>query len=344
MDRPESSAAASRRVERSRLRRRRTGPSLARAPRVCSEHAGDNGKCGRKGKGATDVQSQAFKRHAATNKHKLAMQRQNNLLQAATRQPHIDHHHAAVDVEKERAMALLDALLFNCQSNEPMEAWVRLVKYLAKRGVHGFPKKAYGSYYSAYGFGEFTQATTTWLGTTQMDHIRARPYLGLSCDESTDRCRGKHLIVYATFVKNGVVVTEFLTLLTVDRADAASLLALLLSYLGAIGIDLNRITGINTDGAAVITGVRNGLVARLRTRIRHLVSCHCIAHREALAAKDAADSLPQFGMVDAFTRWLAEFLGRSGPWHQCFLDLQETFCQTSLELQGIFNVRRLSRD
>ncbi|GJP32803.1 hypothetical protein CLOM_g17407 [Closterium sp. NIES-68] len=231
------------------------------------------------------------------------MQRQNNLLQAATRQPHIDHHHAAVDVEKERAMALLDALLFNCQSNEPMEAWVRL-----------------------------------------MDHIRARPYLGLSCDESTDRCRGKHLIVYATFVKNGVVVTEFLTLLTVDRADAASLLALLLSYLGAIGIDLNRITGINTDGAAVITGVRNGLVARLRTRIRHLVSCHCIAHREALAAKDAADSLPQFGMVDAFTRWLAEFLGRSGPWHQCFLDLQETFCQTSLELQGIFNVRRLSRD
>ncbi|CAI7849293.1 unnamed protein product, partial [Closterium sp. NIES-53] len=64
---------------------------------------------------------------------------------------------------------------------------------------------------------------------------------------------------------------------------------------------------------------------------------------EALAAKDAAESLPEFGMVDSFIRWLSTYLGSSGPWHQRFLDLQEVFTQTNLELQGINDVRWLSR-
>ncbi|CAI7869589.1 unnamed protein product [Closterium sp. NIES-54] len=157
------------------------------------------------------------------------------------------------------------------------------------------------------------------------------------------RCRGKHLIIYVTYIHDGAVVTEFFALLTVDRADAASLVGLLLSHVNAVGIDLRRIMGISTDGASVMVGSKNGLVARLRTRIPHLVSCHCIAHREALAAKDAAESLPEFGMVDSFIRWLSTYLGSSGPWHQRFLDLQEVFTQTNLELQGINDVRWLSR-
>ncbi|CAI5503719.1 unnamed protein product [Closterium sp. Naga37s-1] len=48
-------------------------------------------------------------------------------------------------------------------------------------------------------------------------------------------------------------------------------------------------------------------------------------------------------MVDSFIRWLSTYLGSSGPWHQRFLDLQEVFTQTNLELQGINDVRWLSR-
>ncbi|CAI7876703.1 unnamed protein product [Closterium sp. NIES-53] len=64
---------------------------------------------------------------------------------------------------------------------------------------------------------------------------------------------------------------------------------------------------------------------------------------EALAAKDAAEALPEFDMVDSLIRSVAEHLGRSGPWHQRFLSLQEVFTATNLELQGIHNVRWLSR-
>ncbi|CAI7909871.1 unnamed protein product [Closterium sp. NIES-53] len=194
-----------------------------------------------------------------------------------------------------------------------------------------------------YGFGELTQSIATWLQTTQLEKILASPYIGISCDESTDRCRGKLLILFVTFIRDHRLVTEFMALLMVEKADAASLLQLLLSHVQACGVDLRRIVGISTDGASVMMGSRSGLVARLRLRIPHLISCHCIAHREALAAKDAADSMPVFGMIDSTIRAIAEHLGRSGPWHQRFMDLQEVFSQTFLELQGIHNVRWLSR-
>ncbi|CAI7912729.1 unnamed protein product [Closterium sp. NIES-53] len=167
--------------------------------------------------------------------------------------------------------------------------------------------------------------------------------MGISLDESTDRVHGKHLIIYATFFKNTTVVTEFLTLITVDCRDAASLTSAVVQYLTAIGVDLQKISGISTDGASVMTGKNNGVVERLRMRIPHLASIHCIAHREALAARDAADAVPELCMVDDVVRAFAEHIGRSSVHYQIFQNLQQIFCHTYLEAQGIQAVRWLSR-
>ncbi|CAI7781041.1 unnamed protein product [Closterium sp. NIES-53] len=292
---------------------------------ICTEHAGYAGLCRRGGKGATDVQTQAFKRHAATTKHKEAFKHQEKLLSEAARQPWINGDNLARNTEKERVIKLLDSLIFVTKQDAPIELWVNLVRYLAS-----------------------------------LKHILSSPFLGVTCDESTDRCRGKHLIIFATFIRENRVVTEFLALLTVEKGDAASLLSVFLPHLQALGIDLARIFGMSTDGASVMMGKNNGVVARLRLRIPHLVSSHCIAHslcsctvllrfvfccelREALAAKDATKALLKFEMVDSLLRQVAEHLGSSGPWHQRFMSLQEVFTATNLELQGIHQVRWLSR-
>ncbi|CAI7748864.1 unnamed protein product [Closterium sp. NIES-54] len=138
------------------------------------------------------------------------------------------------------------------------------------------------------------------------------------------------MIIFATFIRE-------------NRVVAASLLYVFVSHVQALGIELAKIAGMSTDGASVMMGSKNGLVARLRLRIPHLVSSHCIAHREALAAKDAADAIPEFDMVDGLICQVAEYLGRSSPWHQRFSELQELFTATNLELQGIHQVRWLSR-
>ncbi|CAI5526901.1 unnamed protein product [Closterium sp. Naga37s-1] len=112
-----------------------------------------------------------------------------------------------------RTVALLDSLLFISRSDAPMGMWVKLVRYLSEKGVQGFHKRGYGTYYTT----------------------------------------------------------------------------------------------------------------------------------EALAAKTAAEKIPAFNVIDTVIRTVAEHLGRSGPWHQQFMGLQEVFTSTSLELQGIHAVRWLSR-
>ncbi|CAI7905627.1 unnamed protein product [Closterium sp. NIES-54] len=165
----------------------------------------------------------------------------------------------------------------------------------------------------------------------------------ISLDESTDRVHGKHLILYATFFKRTYVVTEFLTLFTVDRADAASLTSAVVQYLTGIGVNLQKISSVASDGANVMVGKNKGVVTRLQMRIPHLASTHCIAHREALVANDAANAVPELGMIDNVVRAFAEHIGRSSVHYQKFHELQHIFCQTNLEAQGIHEVRWLSR-
>ncbi|CAI7867640.1 unnamed protein product [Closterium sp. NIES-53] len=153
--------------------------------------------------------------------------------------------------------------------------WVKQVRYLAEKGVQGFPKKGYGTYYTT----ELTQGIATWLQTTQLEHVLSSPFIGILIDESTDRCSGKHKILLITFIHDNKLVTEFMALLTVEKADATSLLGVLLSHLQAVGVDLQRIAGISTDGENVMMGNNSGLTTRLRLRIPHLVSSHCITHR-----------------------------------------------------------------
>ncbi|CAI7916321.1 unnamed protein product [Closterium sp. NIES-54] len=132
---------------------------------------------------------------------------------------------------------------------------------------------------TSYGFKESLRATSAYLQETQRLHLLESPWMSLSLDESTDRIHGKHLIIYVTYLKKRAVVNEFLTLITVDRADTASLSSTVVQYLTGIGVDLQKVTGIATDGASVMVGKNNGVVARLRMRIPHLASTHSIAHR-----------------------------------------------------------------
>ncbi|CAI5513020.1 unnamed protein product [Closterium sp. Naga37s-1] len=122
-------------------------------------------------------------------------------------------HPKAQDLEMMQVSSLVDSLYFMGKSNEPMDSWIRLVRYLAKKKVPGFPAQGYDTYYNT----------------------------------------------------------------------------------------------------------------------------------EALAAKAAAEQIPTFNMVDDVIRAVAEYLGRSSPWHQRFMELQEVFTSTNLEVQGIHDVRWLSR-
>ncbi|CAI7766651.1 unnamed protein product [Closterium sp. NIES-54] len=65
-------------------------------------------------------------------------------------------------------------------------------------------------------------------------------------------------------------------------------------------------------------------------------------YREALAASDAADAVPELRRIDNIVCAFAEHIGRSSVHYQKFQELQHIFCQTNMEAQGIHEVRWLS--
>ncbi|CAI7922938.1 unnamed protein product [Closterium sp. NIES-54] len=157
-----------------------------------------------------------------------------------------------------------------------------------------------------YGFTEMVKAMCTYHQQQQLMYIHASPWIGISCDESTDRSRGKHLVVFATFMKERAVVTEFLAPLTIHKCDAGSLFVVLLSHLDNIGIDLQRIVAVSTDGAGVMVGSQSGLAVRLRQRVSHLCDS-----KDGLSLFDLTSGVSTAPTADADSTVRSQWLTRN---------------------------------
>ncbi|CAI7848256.1 unnamed protein product [Closterium sp. NIES-53] len=230
---------------------------------ICVEHGKDDAKFGRNGTGGRDLQLGSMRCQERNVRHDNAMKRQRTLMAEIEKQKRIDDF-ANADKEGARLTRLMRSVEFICNHDAPIAMFPKLVGFLAEEGVADIPLQSYGVYITQY---------------QRSQHLLASPFIGLTCDESTDRARGKHLIVFATFLKNGVAVTKLLALLTVQKCDASSLFTVLMSHLDSVSVDINRVSGVGTDGASVMTDDKGSLVSRLHERVPHLVGCHCVAHR-----------------------------------------------------------------
>ncbi len=54
----------------------------------------------------------------------------------------------------------------------------------------------------------------------------------------------------------------------------------------------HKLAAVGVDGCSVMTGVRNGVVQKIRDKISHIIGIHCMAHRLALATKHSANENP----------------------------------------------------
>ena len=86
--------------------------------------------------------------------------------------------------------------------------------------------------------------------------------------------------------------TYFLGKTKLGRANSDSIHSALLEILRTKGIDIMLLRGISTDGAAVMVGIKSGLVQKLTGMVPGILATHCIAHRLALSCCSAADKIP----------------------------------------------------
>lgn len=103
---------------------------------------------------------------------------------------------------------------------------------------------------------EFQTALADVVLDETLDKINSSHYFAISIDESTDRANHKKRIMYVDYLNNYEKHARFLSNMFIEKstANAETITHLVLQELKSKGINLQKLIGISTDGASVMTG------------------------------------------------------------------------------------------
>ena len=177
------------------------------------------------------------------------------------------------------------------------------------------------------------------------EKIDKSDYVGIVLDETLNCTLDKKLIVFARIVLDGCSDTVYLGNYTIDNGTAETVHSKLQEVLREWGIeeDRPRLAGLGSDGASVMTGIHNGVGARMKRLQPKLVHVHCIAHRCALAAKDATGSVDSVADYRICLQQLFKLYRSSGDRTHRLRELCETLDDTDYRcLKHPISVRWLS--
>ena len=143
---------------------------------------------------------------------------------------------------------------------------------------------------------EFEECIESLIENDLTEKIKASDFIGIMLDETCDITVHKKLALYVRFInEHGGATTTFIGNAEITDGTAAGIESVLIDYLARKGIilgdNIDKILGLGTDGAAVMTGRLNGLGAKLRRRNSKLIQVHCVAHRLNLAASQAGRAI-----------------------------------------------------
>ncbi|KAJ4929686.1 hypothetical protein JOQ06_018708 [Pogonophryne albipinna] len=128
----------------------------------------------------------------------------------------------------------------------------------------------------------------------QLDEkLKASEFIGIIIDETVSITVENKLIVYAKIENKGKIDNFFLGNYNLHSRTAQCIYEKVVEVLRGRGIELSKIMGLGLDGASVMTGKRAGVGALLKRVNPFLIQVHCVTHRAALAAVDAANAVSQ---------------------------------------------------
>lgn len=137
---------------------------------------------------------------------------------------------------------------------------------------------------------EFIEAITEVMKRDQKETMKtAQPrFFTLMGDGGTDTSNKDLEIIYVRMLCDGEPINRFLTIVELPNGTAVGVIESFERAMGKVGVNdwKNAIVSLGSDGAAVYTGVCNGVVAKLKQSIPWFFGIHCIAHNLELAILD----------------------------------------------------------
>lgn len=200
------------------------------------------------------------------------------------------------------------------------------------------------TYQSKQSISDMTSASAQAIEELLIQKFKPSSFFGIICDESCDVSNFKKLIVYLTYIdEDGYGKTAFVDILNINDGKADTIVNSLKSTMEKLNIDLNKIVGLGTDGAAVMTGCKGGVGVRLKTAgATHLLQIHCSAHRVSLALSQAAKNIKQTKDLENTLQQLYHFFDDSPVRESVLRQIFQINEISEIKLKEPKNVRWLS--
>ncbi|KAM9433090.1 zinc finger protein 862-like [Salvelinus alpinus] len=126
---------------------------------------------------------------------------------------------------------------------------------------------------------------------TEVERNNIRENLKNTTFLSTDSSVKEEELIYGRFCHKGKIESKFVGIKSVEKADAAHISNSISAIMEGVCDEWgSKSVALGTDGAAVMTGAKNGVVSRLKGDRAYIVSIHCMAHCLELTFSDAIRS------------------------------------------------------
>ncbi|KAH7434142.1 hypothetical protein KP509_06G002200 [Ceratopteris richardii] len=260
--------------------------------------------------GSSSIMISALRDHALTSNHKDAV----HLINARKRLRNVgkgpmDHGmRNIVHTEKKRIITCMKIVYFCALEDIPLDKYPNHCKLLRELDMPNMPTSdEYGSYVNAVSGKEMLMAIK--------DHIKMK----LLCDIRA---------------RKGPIRCVFIKLLSVENGNAKCIFDIVNKFLQDNMLDIRRLIAIATDG----------VLARFQESMPHILGVHCIAHRQALAAKDDFVTHPYvYAFVDKVANKVYSWLGKSSKRHDELWKIMTEYDIVDMRALQIHSVRWLSR-
>ncbi|CAG8618526.1 6518_t:CDS:2 [Cetraspora pellucida] len=164
----------------------------------------------------------------------------------------------------------------------------------------------------------------------------------LILDESNTVSAEKTLaIVSKHLIASAKPIYQFLGLILLTDSTANTIIAEINWFFQAKHISYDDLMHICTDGASTMIGSQVGVATQLKNKNPFILEHHCISHKLALAAKDAAKQVEEFKQYEKIVHNIYSYFSRS-PEHMMHLKItEENFGDPHLTVLNIIETRWL---
>ncbi|XP_064648743.1 zinc finger protein 862-like [Lineus longissimus] len=192
---------------------------------------------------------------------------------------------------------LFRILKYICFNDMPLSKFGSMVELSISVGAPRIPllqKGKNATYTSESTMIELLEILASEVEESLLEDIQKSPFFSLMMDETCDVAVKKNLALACRYfdTEEGIVQNAFVQDMFVPDGSADTIYEAVVKTVNEKELDCNKLGGVGTDGASVMTGRVNGVVTKMKALEPNIIAVHCVNHRLALASKDSFGQMP----------------------------------------------------